>query len=481
MHKSIRPFISALEKHGQLIRIPEADQDQYEATALMYELINDKGSTRSPVVLFERIKIGGEWMEGPIIGNMFGNPIAETIAFDFPEISADCDQMHLETVNKIKERLLERGNAGTPTETIDPSQAHCKEVVLTDANVDLMRFPWLKTNPADGGPYINAGSLVLYDEEFDGNIGVYRMQIKDGKKIGVNAGFSQDGWRILDAMRKRGDTFAPAAVVISPSPIIWAMSSVKVGAPGESEYDLARLFSDAPIDVVQCETNDLLVPADAEMIVEGEIPLDAMEEEGPFGEFLGFLGPKRDENFFMNVTCITHRKDPWFFNAFSGITFDMPRTLWTAVDEQIFDQTAPGFRGLFRLTPFVVAVRIEKSRAGEGMEIGKQVLEKDDYAKVVIVVDNDINVQSHEQVMSAVGAMWQPHPATEILKDTPGRIGDPSTPARGKASLAVIDATRQWPEEGGPQVFAPTNRGFMEDEFKDSFSNMRTKWGHLWS
>jgi len=481
MHKSIRPFISALEEHGQLIRIPEIDQDQYEATALMYELIDDKGSTRSPAVLFEKIKIGGRWMEGPIIGNLFGNPIAEAIAFDLPAISRDSDHMHLTTVDKIKERLLERGNAGTPTSTVDPSQAHCKDIVLTQTDADLMRFPWLKTNPADGGPYINAGSLVLYDEEFGGNIGVYRMQIKDGKKIGVNAGFSQDGWRILDAMRKRGDTFAPAAVVISPAPIVWAMSSVKVGAPGESEYDLARLFSDAPIDVVKCETNDLLVPADAEMIVEGQIPLNAMEEEGPFGEFLGFLGPKRDENFFMNVTCITHRQNPWFFNAFSGITFDMPRTLWTAVDEQIYNQSAPGFRGLFRLTPFVVAVRIEKSRAGEGMEIGKQVLEKDDYAKVVIVVDDDINIQSHEQVMSAVGAMWQPYPATEILKDTPGRIGDPSTPARGKASLAVIDATRQLPEEGGPQVFAPTNRGFMEDQFHESFSNMRKKWGHLWS
>ena len=481
MHKSLRPFISALEKHGQLIRIPEVNQDQYEATALMYELINDTGSTRSPAVLFEKIKIQGKWMEGPIIGNLFGNPIAEAIAFDVPEINRNCDEMHIQTVAKIKDKLFHGERTEQSTQLIKDKDADCKEVVLKDSDADLMHFPWLKTNPADGGPYINAGSLVLYDEEFGGNIGVYRMQVKNGRKIGVNAGYSQDGWRILDAMRKRGDRFAPAAVVISPSPIIWAMSSVKVGGPGESEYDLARLFLDAPIDVVKCETNDLLVPADAEMIIEGQIPLDAMEEEGPFGEFLGFLGPKRDQNFFMNVTCISHRKSPWFFNAFSGITFDMPRTLWTAVDERIYDQAAPGFRALFRLTPFVVAVRIEKTRAGEGLDIGKLVLEKDDYAKVVIVVDNDINIQSHEQVMSAVGGMWQPHPATEILKETPGRIGDPSAPERGKASLAVIDATRQRPDEGGPQVFAATNRSFIEDQFADSFSNMRDKWGHLWS
>jgi UbiD family decarboxylase len=263
-------------------------------------------------------------------------------------------------------------------------------------------------------------------------------------------------------------------------PVTWSLAAVKVGAKGEYEPELAGGLFGHPLDVVKCETNDLLVPAQAEMIIEGEIPLDEFEEEGPFGEFLGFQGPRKPSNFIMHVNAITHRQSPWFFNAFSGITFDMPHALWASIDHIKYEKQIPSYIDTFRPGSGVIVVRIDKRSAGEGLEAGKIVLAHDSYAKVIIVVDKDVNSLDSEQILWAMGSMWQPHPATYIEERMVTSFTDPSSPEPGITSRVAIDATRQLPGEGGPQSYALTNRSLLKSEVPDILSEMSQKWSYLW-
>jgi 4-hydroxy-3-polyprenylbenzoate decarboxylase len=132
----------------------------------------------------------------------------------------------------------------------------------------------------------------------------------------------------------------------------------------------------------------------------------------------------------------------------------------------------------------VFIVSIDKSGPGQGMKAGRAVADRNPIAKVVIVVDKDIDVMDRTQIMFALGSRWQPSPATEILKDLQGIVTDPSQPVQGRTSKIVIDATMQWPEEGGRQKFPPTNRSLLEQDEPNVFAEVDrlygttlTRWG----
>ena len=149
------------------------------------------------------------------------------------------------------------------------------------------------------------------------NVGTYRMQIKGPKKIGISPEKNQDGWKSL--MNTEGDV-AQAVVVLGTDPIVFAMSSSKTARTEQDELEIAGGFKGKPIEVVKCENSDILVPANVEMIIEGEIPLNDFEPEGPFGEMYGYMGKPHEETFYMNIKTITHRLNPMVVNQFTGIT-----------------------------------------------------------------------------------------------------------------------------------------------------------------
>ena len=127
----------------------------------------------------------------------------------------------------------------------------------------------------------------------------------------------------------------------------------------------------------------------------------------------------------------------------------------------------------------VTFVSIRKTRPGEGLEVAEKITESNFFAKVVIVVDDDLDVTSHEQMLAALGARWQPFGASHIYESLPALPLDPSLVEGARGSKIAIDATRQWPEEGGPADFPRMNRALLEAGAPDAIGRVDSKWGEL--
>jgi 4-hydroxy-3-polyprenylbenzoate decarboxylase len=325
----------------------------------------------------------------------------------------------------------------------------------------------------------------MWDPEIGPNFGTYRCQIRGPRVLGFNPEPNQTGWRMLQAAKKRGEKSVKVSSVMGQDPVTWFMSGTKVAnrftTPGPiDELALAGGFRGKPVEVVKSETNDLLVPAHAEMVIEGEIPLDQPGlDEGPFGEMFGYLGPLKEKNYWMNITAITHRRDPWLVNAFTG----MQRGMVTSPQDTLYDYN------LKKLLPYFVemaqpqdvmglaVMSIDKTKPGQGLEAGRQVARRNPIAKVIVVVDKDIDVLDRDQTLFAIGSRWQPYPASEVVQDIMGIVTDPSQKVQGRTSKIVIDATRQLPEEGGREHFPETNRALLEKGAPDALAEVDRLFG----
>ena len=286
------------------------DQDRYEATGFAYRLYERFGREFAPAFVVDRVRIGGRWIDGPVVGNLYGRWIDEAVLFGVSPITNDVPAMYRAVMDALGRRLDAGGNWPriAPVEVPDPRAAPCKEVVLTGDAVDLEQFAWLKNNPADVGRYVNMGAVFIQDPQIGSNVGTYRCQVKGPRRIGVNANPGQHGGLILAAMKARGDKVAKVAVAVASDPLTFCASSTKMANYLEDELEFAGGLRGKPLAVVKCEHSDIRVPAHAEIVIEGEVPLTEFEEEGPYGEMYGYLGPKKPANFFMNITAITHRK-----------------------------------------------------------------------------------------------------------------------------------------------------------------------------
>lgn len=475
---SVRNYVSALDARGRLLRVASMDQDRYELTAFAYRLIDRYGPEEAPPFLVERVRIGGEWRPGPVLANLYGSWPDEALLFGVADITRDQKAMY----RAVVDRLLQRLDSGGAWQRIPPAEvaaadAPCKQVVLTGDAIDIEQFAWLKNNPGDAGRYINMGSVFIADPEFGSNVGTYRCQVKGPQRIGVNPEPGQHGWLLLNEMRRRGDEVARVAIAVGADPMTFCASSTKMAGFRENELEFAGGLRGSPLPVVKCEHSDLLVPAESEFIIEGEIPLDAFEEEGPYGEMYGFQGARKAENFFMNITAITHRRDPWVLNSFTGLTWDMPKAPQVAANLFSYKRLIPNLTGLYSPggANGITVISISKRFPGQGMSAGQYVAANPALNKVVIVVDDDVDIMSTRAVMKAIGARWQPS-ASLLIPQTQMMMPDPSRGTPMLSSKMVIDATRQLPQEGGPKVWPPANRTLLEQGAPDIFAHVDAHW-----
>lgn len=478
---TMRDYLAALEARGRVLRIKEVDQDKYEGTAFIYRMLDEKGFDTSPAVLFEKIKIDGTWMEGPVYANIFCGWDTAAMVYGLENTTDNQGEMYRAVIKKLSSYVDEGGRwKQIAPVVVNKSSAPCKEVIVTGDAVDILKFPWFKNNPGDAGRYINSGAVIMEDPELGRNVGTYRCQVKGKNKIGVNTETGQHGWIFMMRAQKRGEKVKQAAIALGVDPITWAMSSTKLAELGEDEISFAGGFMGKPIELVKCETSDLLVPAQAEMIIEGEIPTGEIEDEGPYGEMFGYMG-KQHKNFYMNVKAVTHRKQPVFENNFTGVTKTTHMVPWQA----------SSFFKLKKLIPSLVDVydpheaigikilSIKKRFPGEGIAAG-QIAAGIPTGKVFIVVDDDIDVTDISQVLHTVATRWQPHPASLIIPQSNCFSLDPSMPQRLLTSKIIIDATRQLPAEGGPQSWPPVSRVLLKEKAPESFELVDKKWAEYW-
>ncbi|MBM4221562.1 MAG: hypothetical protein FJ170_06425 [Gammaproteobacteria bacterium] len=477
---SFRDYIKALEERGLLLRVARLDQDQYELAALTYRLIDEFGWYGAPAVLVEEIKQDGRWMKGPVITNHQGHWDTEAIIWGMEPVHGDGPATYREVFNYLYGKMESSNGkpASIPTRLVARDSAPVKEVVLRGDDINLLDFAFIKSNPGDSARYVNTGSVFTEDPELGMNFGTYRCEIKGPRRLGVNPEDGQTGWKMFMKKIERGEKTCPVSIVVGNDPIAWFVSSSLISKGGADELAIAGGLRGRAIDVVKSETNDMLIPANAEVVIEGEVLLDQMEPEGPFGEMYGYLGLKKEKNFVMNVTCVTARKNPWILNQFTGAT----RGFCTAPLE------AFSFYRLKKLIPNAVAfhspvewtgigiLSIDKTAPGQALAMGKKLASLVPISNVLIVVDKDIDVLNRTEVMQAVGARWQPYPAAEIIKEARGMPLDPSAPKRPMSSKIVIDATRQWPQEGGPAVYPERNRDLLDKLAPEAKKLVDARW-----
>ena len=274
-----------------------------------------------------------------------------------------------------------------------------------------------------------------------------------------------------------------AALVIGQDPMTWMVSSSRVPSRVGNRQPIDELavaggFRGKAITVVRTENGEFLVPAHAEIIIEGTVDLVNLEPEGPYHEMYGYMGIAKAENFVMRVDTLTHRRSPWVMNSFTGVVTEYCTAAQTAASvyslrkshPQVVDYYSPhDSQGLTYLS-------IRKDAPGQGLEVAQEIANFNPLARIVIVVDDDIDIMDSSAVRFAIGSRWQPATATEILKDKRAFALDPGSPDRKTTSKAIIDATRQWPEEGGPPVYQELNRRVLERAVPGVIERVTAKW-----
>jgi 4-hydroxy-3-polyprenylbenzoate decarboxylase len=367
----------------------------------------------------------------------------------------------LDEVGGVWQRALSQ-----PIEPALTADAPCKEVVITDpAELDGMGgvdgFPHPVSTPGfDPAPFLTAGCWISKDPE-DGtyNAGVYRGMIKGPRRVGLQMDTPSQHIAIQLARAKKLGVKLEAAIVVGATPAV-ALSSVQKVAYGVNELAIAGGLMGRPLEVVQCETVDLQVPATAELVIEGVIDPAALEREGPFGEASGFMGP-RTISPYLEVTGVTHRKRP-VVQAFISEFPPSESTLMRKIGfENVYRRFLRESCNLASVQDvcfyematcnMMFAIRMRDPSPGQAWQaLYAAAGYEPSMGKIIVAVNDDIDPDDLESLVWALAFRTQPKQDVRILESRLARLdpslpADPASPVRADASAMLIDATRAHP------------------------------------
>lgn len=453
MTKDLRTFLEEWEEKspGDILRIDKEISANYEVTALQWKL---GALGKYPIIICEKpIKVDGTPSEYPLVVNLTANRhiCAEVIGIRPDRVAAEYNR-----------RMAE---ARVAPVVISKDQAPVKEVTKSGEKVNLWEFPVVTHHVLDPGPYITAGFVTTYDPDTGiSNTALQRCQVKTRNKTGFYAdSHSHNARNVRKFWEANQDV--PVAVWIGHHPAALIGGQQRLGHP-ESHYPSMGGLLGEPLRIVPTETfgDELMVPADAELVIEGYIPKHTYEAEGPFGEYTGYVGPQRP-SFVINVTCVTHRTNAYY----QDIAVGQPDTLIVSnfpMEARVYEvvrQVCPDVTNVhipLSAHRFHCYVQVKKTRAGVGKEVILAALPCDIRIKHVIVVDEDIDIFDDKQVLWAIGSRTQWNRDVYILPDLPMSALDPSLSAPGTYGCrGGIDATKPLPLGPGlPNHFAQVNR-----------------------
>jgi 4-hydroxy-3-polyprenylbenzoate decarboxylase len=505
-YDDLRDWIKTLEKHGELKRIREEVSPELEITEITDRVSKVRGGQYSPggpALLFENVK--GHPGHKVFI-NQFGSERRMALALGVDRLDEIAERitglMNLKAPEGFLDKLKMLPQLGALTsafpKTVAAKDAPCKEVIRKE-NLDLNWFPILKCWPHDGGRFITLPCVVTRDPRSGKrNIGMYRMQVYDGQTTGMHwqrQKVAAEHYR--EALRAAASSAADAdpstarvaamaesaggAVSIPDGPIGGlpqvALGNLKgsrlevavaigtdpattfaaiVPAPPEvEEYLIAGFLRGKPVEIVQCETVDLQVPAHAEIVLEGYVELGELRAEGPFGDHTGFY-TLTDQYPVFHLTCITHRRDPIYAATVVGKPPMEDAWMGKAV-ERIFlpamRMTIPELVDIHLPVEAVfhnlMLVSIRKSYPGQARKVMNAIwsLGQAMFTKCIVVVDEDCDVQNVAEVVLRVANNIDPE---RDIQFTLGPIDslDHSSRLPNYGSKMGIDATRKWKAEG---------------------------------
>src|SRR5258705_5668918 len=463
-------YVAGLEQAGKLVRVTTPINKDTELHPLVRLQFRGLPESQRKAFLFENVSDArGRKYDIPVlVGGLAGST----------EIYALGMQCKLDEIETVWKNAMAKQVA-----PVLVSQGACQEVVIKGDELKrdgggLGRLPIPISTPGfDNAPYTTAGHWVTKDPETGmHNLGNYRGMVKAEDRIGVLLGRLAWGMRWhIDRWRERGATRVPAAIVIGAPPHVTYTAVTRI--PNEMcESEGAGGLVGHPVEVVRCVTQDLLVPAEAEIVIEGTVPTEVIEMEGAFGEFPGYMA-QRDYSFFMDVTAITTRKKPICLSILS----QMPPSESSKMRN--IGRAAAGMRllrsaGMDNVIAVeylecagsnaVAAVKLKKREADDGKKALRLLAEKF-MGKMLVAVDEDIDIKDSENLLWAIAYRAQPYRDTEVVEAPPFTLDPTAVPpgaSRGlvtrdappRSTALLIDATMPWPY---PPLSLP-KREFME-------------------
>ena len=443
---NIREFIAALEGSGDLVRVGEQVDWELEAGAVTRRSYETGG----PAVLFENIK---DYPRGyRILGGSLGSyrRVAVAMGLDpntpVPDIHSEYEQREQHPIKPVV--------VGT---------GPCKENVVVWEDIDLHRFPAPMIHDGDGGRYLGTWDVVITRDPDTGwtNWGMYRFMINTPRTLTGDPSIVSHLGMVFTQKYIPQERAMPMALVIGADPLTSMVATAGYGI-GVDEADMAGALRREPVELVKCETSDLMVPAHAEIVIEGDILPSAIAPEGPFGEYPGYRTEKARTGVVCQVKAITYRTDPIITMISLGVPVDdssvaaaltagisMKRRLLRH-DIPVTNVYAPP-EGVTHL----VVVGVKEGGAEMARRIGEVFLARRVNVNKVIVVDEDVDVFDMGQVLHAFAVKCHPLTGVHTEKVEAGKA-NMLTPCYShdereqmKGGLDIFDCTwpSDWPRE----------------------------------
>ena len=454
----LRDFIKLLEKKGELKRISTEVDPYLEVTEISDRVLRTGG----PALLFENPKGSSV----PLLVNLFGNSRRIALAMGQEDIDGLRDVGKLLAFLKeptppsgwkdVWQKLPSYKQVLNVSPNVKKS-AECQDVVIETGDVDLSMFPLQTCWPGDVAPLVTWPLVITRGPQKERqNLGIYRMQPIARNKL-IMRWLSHRGGALdfKDWQKKYPRKAFPVSVAIGADPAT-ILATVTPVPDTLSEYAFAGLLRGSKTDVVKSLTNDLQVPASAEIVLEGVIEPGEFADEGPYGDHTGYYNEIEQFPVF-TIKRITHRKDPIYHSTYTGRPPDEPAMLGMALNEVFVPLLQKQFPEIvdFYLPPEgcsyrMAVVSIKKQYPGHAKRIMMGIwsfLRQFMYTKFVVVVDDDINIRQWEDVIWAITTRMDPVRDTVLMANTPIDYLDFASPVSGMGSKMGFDATNKWEAE----------------------------------
>lgn len=420
-----RTFLGRLREARELIEIREPISLDYEAGAICRQLSDANG----PAAVLH--KVGDA--TAPLVMNLYGTRRRVALALGTSE-----EELLRHVAARLKTRI--------PTAPFKGKAARCQEVVITGKDVDIRKWPFPLWNIGDGGRYITAGQIIARHPEFGWNIAYHRGLIYNETELGICMAPEHHLRFAADEARGRSKVEAAIVIGVRPSISLAAGSDFPIG---DYELDVAGALEGQPVQTVRCKTVDAEVPEDTEMVLEGYFPGE-LRDEGPFVEFTGYQ-TKVIQSPVFKITAITHRREPIVHGIFAGKPPCETNTIWRELEEseafEVLRRRYPLLKALHRPPElgrdFIGVLQINAQRLRPGivrtlMLATAAVMPR---LKYVIVVDDDIDLYSVNDVMWAVATRCDPKVDVVTIDGTMTSWLDPSS--GGLTGKVFFDATKK--------------------------------------
>jgi 2,5-furandicarboxylate decarboxylase 1 len=438
MSKNLREFLTKVKDtipSGYLEVDKEIDA-KFELCALLQHLENEK---RFPTVVFKNVRNLKGDVGNVVVSNLFATRENLAIAVDLSK-----EKWRGELTREVYRRIQ---NPITP-KVVGENEAPVKSNKIVGDDLDLGNLPIIRHHEMDAAPYFTMAVVAKHPEWGIApgihNVSFHRMQYKSPRETGIHMS-PLHTWHIFRSYEER-NLPCPIALIIGHHPMFYVGANMNPTV-GLSEYDLVGGLLGEPLRVTPSTTlgSDFLIPADAEFVIEGEILPNIREAEAPFGEWTRYYGPQRN-NPKVKIKAINHKHDPIFLDVFIGHRdSDYLGLGWECTVFKRVEEAVPTLDEVY-LPPsgcggYHAYIKIKKTVHGQPINAALAALTWG-FLKLVVVVDDDIDIFDEEQVWWAVATRVQAGKQVQILRGIRGSILDPSIGETVEHDAVIIDATK---------------------------------------